>query len=80
MDNKDNVIEWLTGDKTARVTFTQQKYIHRIEKMAKKHGGAVKILYKNKDGSVYAEIPLSAVHLTIYGANTGSFRKEDGDA
>ena len=80
MDNKDNVIEWLTGEKTARVTFTQQKYIHRIEKMAEKHGDAAKILYKNKDGSVYAEIPLSAVHLTIYGANTGSFRKEDGDA
>ena len=80
MDAQDNVIEWFTGEKTARVTFTQQKYIHRIERMAKTHGEHVKILHKNKDGSIYAEIPLSAVHLTIYGANTGSFRKEDGDA
>ena len=80
MDSQDNVIEWLTGDKTARVTFTQQKYIHRIERMAEKHGDAVKIIHKNHDGSVYAEIPLSAVHLTIYGVNTGCFKKEDGEA
>lgn len=57
MDSQDNVIEWLTGDKTARVTFTQQKYIHRIERMAEKHGDAVRIIHKNNDGSVYAEIP-----------------------
>lgn len=57
MDSQDNVIEWLTGDKTVRVTFTQQKYIHRIERMAEKHGNAVKIIRKNHDGSVYAEIP-----------------------
>ena len=73
MDSKDNVIEWLTGDKAARVTFTQQKFIHRIERMAEKHGDCVRILHRNNDGSVYAEIPLSAVHLTIYAANTGSF-------
>lgn len=73
MDSQDNVIEWLTGDKTARVTFTQQKYINRIERMAEKHGDAVKIIHKNNDGSIYVEIPLSAVHLTIYAANTGSF-------
>ena len=55
MDSQDNVIEWLTGDKTVRVTFTQQKYIHRIERMAEKHGDAVRILHKNHDGSVYAD-------------------------
>lgn len=76
MDSKDNVIEWLTGDKTVRVTFTQQKYINRIERMAEKHGEAVKIIRKNNDGSIYAEIPLSAVHLTIYAANTGSFTND----
>lgn len=76
MDSQDNVIEWLTGDKTARVTFTQQKHIHRIERMAEKHGDAVKIIRKNNDGSIYAEIPLSAVHLTIYAANTGSFASD----
>lgn len=76
MECKDNVIEWLTGDKTARVTFTQQKYINRIENMAKMHGELAKILHKNSDGSIYAEIPLSAVHLTIYGPKTGGFAKQ----
>ena len=73
MDSHENIIEWLTGDKTARVTFTQQKYINRIERMHKTHGEHVKILHKNKDGSIYAEIPLSAVHLTIYASNSGGF-------
>lgn len=79
MECKDNVIEWLTGDKTAKVTFTQQKYINRIERMAEKHGNSVRILHKNIDGSIYAEIPLSAVHLTIYGTNTGSFARTNGE-
>lgn len=78
MDSHENIIEWLTGDQTARVTFTQQKYINRIEKMAEKHGERVKILHKNKDGSIYAEIPLSAIHLTIYTGNNGSFTTANG--
>lgn len=73
MECKDNVIEWFTGDQTVRATFTQQKFINRIERMSKTHGEHVKILRKNKDGSIYAELPLSAVHLTIYAANKGSF-------
>ena len=77
MDSHENIIEWLTGDQTARVTFTQQKYINRIERMAEKHGELVKILHKNKDGSIYVEIPLSAIHLTIYTGNNTSFRKDE---
>ena len=73
MECKDNIIEWYTGDDVARVTFTQQKYINRIERMAKTHAPCVKSLHKNADGSIYAEIPLSAVHLTIYNSKKGSF-------
>ena len=73
MDSHENVIEWLTGEKTVRATFTQQKYINRIERMSKTHDKLVKILHKNKDGSIYAELPLSAVHLTIYGFKSGGF-------
>ena len=77
MDSHENIIEWLTGDDVVRVTFTQQKYINRIERMSKTHGECAKILHKNKDGSIYAEIPLSAVHLTIYGRKTGGFAVSD---
>lgn len=75
MECKDNVIEWFTGDQTVRATFTQQKFINRVERMAEKHGKSVKILRKNQDGSIYAELPLSAVHLTIYTANNAGFMK-----
>ena len=71
---QENVIEWLTGQDTATVTFSQKKYINRIERMAEKHGSCVEILAKNEDGSITARIPLSAVHLTIYDSKKGSFK------
>ena len=49
MDSHENIIEWLNGDKTARATFTQQKFINRIERMSEKYGDRVKILHKNED-------------------------------
>lgn len=78
MDSHENIIEWLNGDKTARATFTQQKFINRIERMSEKYGDRVKILHKNEDGSIYAEIPLSAIHLTIYTGNNSGFMASDG--
>lgn len=70
---QENVIEWLTGQDTATVTFSQKKYINRIVRMAEKHGSCVEILAKNEDGSITARIPLSAIHLTIYPTNTHGF-------
>ena len=70
---QENVIEWLTGQNMATVTFSQKKYINRIERMAEKHGSCVEILAKNEDGSITARIPLSAIHLTIYKPNTRGF-------
>lgn len=52
----ENVIEWLTGDETACVTFSQAKYKNRIKRL-KEQNEAIRMI-ENEDGSIYAEIPL----------------------
>ena len=62
---KENVIEWIDGDKTVTCTFSQKRFVNRLSKMAEKHGSLVEILAKNPDGSILAKIPLSAIHIYV---------------
>lgn len=66
---KENVIEWLVGDRDVMCTLSQKKYVNRVLAMAKKHPERVEIIHENDDGSILARLPLAAVHLTIYSAN-----------
>ena len=58
MDFKENNIEWITGDNMMSVTFTSQRHITKIRKLAERKPDEVKIV-TNKDGSIYATLPLS---------------------
>lgn len=58
MDFKENNIEWITGENTIAVTLTSQRHITRIRKLAERKPEEVKIA-ANKDGSIYATLPLS---------------------
>lgn len=58
MDFKENNIEWVTGDDTISVTLTSQRHITKIRKLAERKPDEVKII-TNKDGSIYATLPLS---------------------
>lgn len=62
MDFKENNIEWITGEKVISLTLTSQRHITKIKKLAEKKPEDVKIIV-NKDGSVYAEIPLTYLKL-----------------
>ena len=66
---KENVIEWYTGDKMISVTLSQKRYINRVKKLVEKHADMGCELVENRDGSIWAKIPLRALHLTIFGAN-----------
>ena len=57
----ENVIEWLCGDETASVTFSQAKYKNRIKKL-KEQNDAIRI-FENQDGSIYATIPLEYIKI-----------------
>ena len=77
MDFKENVIEWYTGDNRVTVSLNQKRYRNRIKRMAEKYPKLVEIVAENADGTITARIPLKAVHLTIYGSNTGGFAEEE---
>lgn len=62
---QENVIEWLRNDDTATVTFTQGRYITKIKKLAEKYPDKVKITAENKDGSIVAHIPVTAIKINI---------------
>lgn len=70
---KENVIEWITGDKTVTVSLTQKRHINRVKMLAEKHPNLVEIVAENRDGSLCAHLPLKALHLFIYASKTGSF-------
>ena len=54
---KENVIEWIEGDKVASFTFSQKRFINRVRKLAEKYGDDVCILRENADGSIFGHIP-----------------------
>lgn len=63
MEDKENVIEFIRGDKTATVTFSQGRYITRIKNLAKEKPDECKITHTNTDGSIVAHIPVSWVKI-----------------
>lgn len=72
-DLKENSIEWYTGDNMISISLTQKKYINRVKKLVEKYGDMGCVLTQNEDGSIWAKIPLRALHLTIYGTNNSAF-------
>jgi hypothetical protein len=62
---KENCIEWLTGQKMIAVTLSQKKYINRVRSLVEKYAEMGCELVENRDGSVFAKLPLSALHLYI---------------
>lgn len=61
-DTKENCIEWLTGQDVMGVTLTQERYINKVRRLKQKFPQDIKIR-TNKDGSIYAKIPLSYLKL-----------------
>ena len=58
----ENVIEWLRGDKVAAVTAPgNSKLKGMITRLAEKCPDEVEILERNKDGSIFAHVPVEFV-------------------
>lgn len=58
----ENAIEWIKGKDIATVTFSQGRYITKIEKLAKKFPEEVQIVARNKN-SIVAHIPVSFIKI-----------------
>lgn len=61
--NKENMIEFISGTRTATVTFTNPKHINRIKKLYQERGDEFKSLYENTDGSICATLPLKWIKI-----------------
>ena len=58
MEVIENMIEFISGQKTATVTFSNQKHINKIKKIYAERGDEFKYFKENKDGTICAKIPL----------------------
>ena len=64
MENKENMIEFLAGTRTATVTFTNGKHIRKIKDLYETNKEDFKYYYENEDGSVCAKIPLKWIRIS----------------
>lgn len=71
---KDNVIEWIEGDKTATFTFSQKKFVNRMRRMVENGKKGVEITHENPDGSIMGHIPVRAIHLTVFEPKNSEFQ------
>lgn len=62
---KENVLEWLNGQTKVTCTLNDPKYIRIVKELAKKKPDKVTIDAENKDGSIVATIPKSAIKINI---------------
>ena len=74
--NTENVLEFISGTRTATVTFTNQKHINRIKKLYEERKDDFKYFKENTDGSVCAKIPLKWIKINA-GSKTGRVMTEE---
>lgn len=59
----ENVIEWLTGERTATLTLSQSKYKTRVKTLQKKYPDKVTVDYVNDDGTMLVYLPTSWIKI-----------------
>ena len=76
MENTENMIDFISGTRTATVTFTNKKHINRIKKLYEERKDDFKYFVENPDGSVCAKIPLKWIKINP-GSKTGRVMTEE---
>lgn len=62
-DNIENNIEWLTNQRKAAASFTQEKWVKKIKKLYEEHPEEME-LHENYDGSIFVKFPLKWVKIS----------------
>jgi len=76
MENNENMIEFISGTRSATVTFTNRKHISRIKQLYEERGDEFRYYHENKDGSVCAKIPLKWIKVNA-GSKPGTRAKRE---
>ena len=74
--NTENVLEFISGTRTATVTFTNQKHINRIKKLYEERKNDFKYFVENDDGSICAKLPLKWIKINA-GSKEGRVMTEE---
>ena len=64
-DIKKNVLKWVSEEDYIECTFWERKYIRRVLKLAAHYPELVPMMKHNRDGSIFCQIPLKAIKLSI---------------
>ena len=75
-NNNENCIEFLSGERSAVVSFTNRKHINRIKKLYEERKDDFKYFHENTDGSICAKIPLKWIKLNP-GSKNGRVMTEE---
>ena len=75
-NNNENCIEFLSGERSAVVSFTNKKHINRIKKLYEERKDDFKYFPENTDGSICAKIPLKWIKLNP-GSKNGRVMTEE---
>ena len=79
-NNNENCIEFLSGERSAVVSFTNRKHINRIKKLYEERKDDFKYFHENADGSICAKIPLKWVKLNPGSKNGRVMTEEQKEA
>lgn len=63
--NKENCIEFISGEHYCTISFTNRKHINRIKSLHEKHKDEFKYFHENKDGSICAKFPLKWMKISF---------------
>ena len=75
----ENVIEFMTNDTRATLSFSQGRYKSVIRKLAEKHPEDCRIIADNKDGSICAHVPVSWLRISPPRQYTEEQRQQMGE-
>ena len=75
--NTENVLEFISGTRTATVTFTNQKHINRIKKLYEERKDEFKYFVENDDGSICAKLPLKWIKISPAKRNSRIYTEEE---
>ena len=76
-NNNENCIEFLSGERSAVVSFTNKKHINRIKKLYEERKDDFKYFHENTDGSICAKLPLKWIKISPTKRNSRIYTEEE---
>ena len=77
MEITENMIEFITGQRSMTCTFSNGKHIRKIKKLYADHPEDFKYFKENTDGSICASLPLKYLKISAPRKNTRVYTEEE---